>query len=162
MTLIVAIDPGKDHVGFAAFLNKELIVYEYVQSTSQYDLHECVGKVFAGVTSKKHKTADILCVENQQIYGKFAKGDPNDLLPLSFVAGAIKATIPHKMFMHPKPKEWKGSIKKEMFTRRIIQRIAEDFPTAFNDLNRYTNASKVVDVLDAIGLGYYAMGISLV
>jgi hypothetical protein len=161
MTTVVAIDPGKDHVGFSVFYKSELVYSTFIKSENQYELHKAVCNEWACQAVKLNvSVADVLVIENQQVYNR-SKGDPNDLIPLSFVAGSIYATIPHKKFLHPLPKTWKGSVPKKMFTNRILQYVSMNFHEEFLTLDSYT-AKELIDVVDAIGLGLWAIGVDLV
>jgi hypothetical protein len=155
----LAIDPGKDHVGMALFKGVDIINLGYVKATNQYELAGKVALEFALWLGKSNTVVDILVLENQQIYGNGrGKGDPNDLLPLSFVCGAISATIPHRQLLHPKAREWKGSVPKQIYTGRLLRYMSLHYEEHFKALSQY-NAKQLSDVVDAFGLGLWSLGL---
>jgi hypothetical protein len=58
------------------------------------------------------------CVEFPRFYGTAkSKGDPNDLLDLASVAGAVLGALSERLFLMPSapyPRTWKGSTPKSM------------------------------------------------
>lgn len=94
---------------------------------------------------------DDLVVENQRVYPGPRRADPNDLLPLAQVVGGVFARIPALYRHNPMPQEWKGSVKKEIFTQRTLNALT---PPERGVLSAAKVAKSLEhNVLDAIALG---------
>lgn len=96
-----------------------------------------------------------LCVEGQQVYrSEKSKGDPNNMVALATVAGLILGSL-HVACVDniasiamPLPREWKGTIKKEIHHERL----ARDFPHWVAAVQQDTPKSMQHHVWDAVGL----------
>jgi hypothetical protein len=75
---------------------------------------------------------------------------PNDIVQLATVAGLLAGVcITHDVeILTPLPREWKGTVPKEVHQKRIIKGLTED---EIKFLNQF-NAQQRKDILDAIGL----------
>ncbi len=94
-----------------------------------------------------------ICVEGQQFYGtERSKGDPNDLIRLAQVAGAVLGGLltgrPDATYSMPLPRQWKGSTPKAIHHTRL----ARDYPHWVGPVARDTPKSKQHHVWDAVGL----------
>ena len=150
---IVAIDPGKKILGVAVFVHGELV--------------ECsllvVANALSLLTAIKIRQADIYVIENQQIYGRLQqKGDPNDLLELAHISGMLRGFIVSVsraeqrdvQILRPKPREWKGTITKQVHHNRLEQQ----YPQAVAMMvEQKIPVSYRHNVWDAIGLGDWAL-----
>lgn len=153
MTYLLAVDPGKNALGWALFRNGILERCGYEVGGSPLEnarqLEANLGVSFY---------PDILIVEGQQVYG-YSKIDANDLLPLAECVGAVKAlmTGTHTEIVHPVPSEWKGNVAKKVFTNRIreiIKARPHDQAVVNRDLKAIPESLKH-NPMDAIGLGYW-------
>lgn len=85
-----------------------------------------------------------LCVEQMFNYPR-AQGSPNDLIPLTFLAGELYGLRDWDEFLYPKAREWKGSVPKKVHHARMLR----DNPWI---------KTKDTDELDAIGLWFWGSG----
>jgi hypothetical protein len=99
-----------------------------------------------------------LVIEWQQVYraGK-SKGDPNDLLGMGFVAGAVAGLLQPAAVLAYKPDEWcklpKSKKHSEAFTSARGARIMGKLELAERAL-----VPRYHDAVDAVGLGLHALG----
>lgn len=150
---IVAIDPGKKHLGLAIFGCGELL------SCSLVPVHNTL----ALITIIRSRPADIYVIENQQIYSRLqSKGDPNDILELAHISGMLRGVIlltalveqRNIQILRPRPREWKGTITKQVHHNRLEQK----YPQAVSMMvEQKIPVSKRHNVWDAIGLGDWAL-----
>lgn len=154
-TALIAIDPGTNTTGVAVFWDGLL--------TNVYRLNAIKGPCARlRALSVADQIPDLICptivLEWPQVYrGAASKGDPNDLLTLAFLCGAIAATNPDSPIAYYKPAEWAGQLPKTKSKpwdsprgKRIWDRLsAEERAVALPGNN---------DVIDAIGLGLHHLG----
>ncbi len=96
-----------------------------------------------------------ICVEGQQIYrSENSKGDPNDMINVAQVAGAMlgmllvdHAPLP-TVYKVPLPRTWKGSLPKKQHHSRL----ARDFPYWVAPVKAQTKSTMQHHVWDAVGL----------
>lgn len=87
---------------------------------------------------------DLIVIEMPQIYqGYKQEGDPNDLLRLSLLVGALIVSLDGEILL-PLPSQWKGQVPKEIHHRRIRARVP--------GLGRQSK-----DAMDAVGLALYGV-----
>jgi hypothetical protein len=98
---------------------------------------------------------DGVVVELPQVYpGSKSKGDPNDLIRLAFVAGRwVGAGVGVETV---KPRQWKGTIKKEVMLRRILSKLTDEELAMLKALK--LPKSKEKEVIDAVGIGLWKLG----
>lgn len=100
----------------------------------------------------------VLVVEWQQVYrASRAKGDPNDLLGMGFVSGAVAGLLQPAELVGYLPAEWcrlkKSTKHREAFTS----------PRGLRIMSRLSPAEKALvprfhDSVDAVGLGLHHLG----
>lgn len=147
---LVAYDPGKHHVGEAWFQDGELIACSLLRETDKGE----------GILEDLPTTidADEAMIEIPQVYQQRSwKGDPNDLIQIALVAGALAhAVAPFGFVSFVRPHAWKGNAKKEAIEGWIRARLspAESAVLAACDVP----ASLKHNVIDAVGIGMWALG----
>lgn len=98
---------------------------------------------------------DHMIIECPQIYmGHKMKGNPNDLIKLAFEAGRIASLA--NTYEIIKPRDWKGTIKKEVMLRRILSKL-KDTELAYLKSLRLP-PSKEKECIDALGIGLWRLG----
>lgn len=188
MNELIAVDPGLRHCGVALFLGGELKAAGLVENPNTgrgpsawrdmaFAVDGWAGSVWAGIhsdwkerfTLSDYPTVDrsSLALEVMQVYGGPRKEDPNDLLELNGVQGAISATVDDlDEIVAYLPRQWKGQVPKDVMCRRITKpgRLTEQ-ELENTGLVRADNAigakhpniptHLLHNVLDAIGIGLY-------
>jgi hypothetical protein len=147
---VFAVDPGLHGCGCALFLGAKLIWATYVKNSTK-DLGPRAWAAMAQEVRGKFAACDLVVVERQRVYpgprGK--KTDPNDLVDLSGVVGAIAyaAAAYAAEVVGVFPAEWKGQVPKEVMNARVLARLAE--------AEKEYLYSKDHNTLDAVGIGLY-------
>lgn len=147
MSYTLAFDPGKHVIGWASFVDDDLI---------RCGLHSPDHLA----TMAAPPEARIL-VEYQQIYtrGKSRTRNPADVLSVTIVAGrivqALRPTRSETVELIL-PHAWKGGVDGDVMTRRIVSMLT---PKECEIL-RATKVQKSLlhNVIDAIGLGLWSVG----
>ncbi len=100
----------------------------------------------------RERPAAVACVEFPRFYGTAkSEGDPNDLIDLAGVAGAVLGALSLRLRLLPTmpyPRAWKGSTPKGIHHKRL----ARDFPHWVEPVERDTPKSMQNHVWDACGL----------
>jgi hypothetical protein len=151
----LAVDPGIRGCGVAVFKADRLVHAAYVPNPVKhgYDLDAVLGMARAVVG--KTESVDTVVSERMQVYapGK-GKGDPNDLIPLAAVTGAIAALTGARLTTWVLPRVWKGTLPKgAAFEARLFERLTNDERSAI----QYCG-SMLHNVYDAIGIGLFQAG----
>lgn len=166
---LMAIDPGKNALGWAYFGAGGFLSAAGVARTGT---HNQPGGEDLGVVSvflmRQLRTswvglmpAKLLVIERMVIYpGPQQKGDPNDLIELSFISGGVllqPAIAEDAKVMCPTPREWKGQVPKEKMVKyRIKPALQEiEYQLATASLQDTPDALKH-NGWDAIGIGLWA------
>lgn len=101
----------------------------------------------------------LLVVERPQIYTRgTSKGDPNGLIELALLVGALLATIPHGLYRAPLPHEWKGNLPKDICHARALSKLDAAERDA---IEPQRSVRKRGDVHDAVALGLWAIACRL-
>lgn len=165
--ILIAIDPGLRGCGLAIFRNGILHQARYVKNSEAHDrgpvahmtMAECVAhEATKCIESAAQKTC--LVVEFPQVYSGPGKNiDQNDLLDVAGVASACMSTVANWMPVDDTncrwtlPHGWKGNIKKEIMTNRIL--------ASLTDAERgviVSAGSKDHNTVDAVGIGLWQLG----
>lgn len=94
---------------------------------------------------------DLLVVENPLIYKK-SKARPQDIMELKSIYGAFMGGIDAVHYSGPSPGSWKGTIDGDILNERSLQFASK---TEWMIVKRAGASSHV---LDAMGLGFWALG----
>lgn len=156
----VALDPGKHRAGVAVFRDS-VLWWAGLCGDGKSGPLSTVRATVAALTlgAQPSPFFSWAIVENQQVYRGLPGPNPNDLIPLAFVAGGVTASISSAAdcaFRFPLPREWKGSVPKKVWTARILSRLS----TAELDILKAVKcpASLRHNTVDAIGLGLWHLG----
>lgn len=153
MSYLVAIDPGVKKCAIAVFVERKLEDAYYVNANLDSRSGGALNMV-KQLEDTEFNDPEIV-IERPQIYtGAEAKGDPNDLLDLAFVAGYFRA---HRSYL---PAEWKGQVPKEIHHKRLSEYFAESGDVdGFDVWKRISKLKKDHDLRDAVGLGLFHLGL---
>ena len=159
MSCLLAVDPGIRGSGIAVFNHGTLVHASYVRSTRAHgdgpaEVLAMAQAIMTRCTNHFLAVTEIV-VEWPQVYraGKL-KGDPNDLLPLAAVAGALAAIKSGAISSRYRPNEWKGQLPKDVANARVLARLtAFEHPTIES-----TPKPHLHNVIDAIGIGLHHLG----
>ena len=149
MGRLVSIDPGVRFLGWAFFHNKRLMDCGLLKAKGLDDMLERCRQF-------ESYDVDHVVIEKPQVYiQRKMKGDANDLITIALVAGYVGAFFKHVNFV--KPRDWKGTVDKEVMCKRVVSRW-------MNEREREILArlqipkSYVNNTVDAIGVGLHWMG----
>lgn len=177
--MILAIDPGIRGCGVALFdPTGELAWARYVRNTVKQgdDPEALLGMAHAVCTALAARVTlasqiKTLIVEWPQVYRiGLQKGDPNDLLSLAGVDGALCAMFPHATLKRYKPAEWKNQIPPNVCAMRIVNALREPERRRFDRFDLFLAAllrARASDTeiggtdhntADAIGIGLKHLG----
>lgn len=155
----LSVDPGLRVSGYAIWLGNTLqsagLATDSKTLMGPMAWREMASALLLIVLNKR---IDNLFIEIPQVYtASRSKGDPNDLIQIAGVAGAITSAIysPMSTAYGVKPREWKGCVEKSVTENRVRKKLSNaelktiKFPTA---------KSLHHNVFDAIGIGLYHLG----
>jgi hypothetical protein len=149
VTDVLAVDPGGKYAGVALFRDGVLADVLLARHPSD-DPHAVVKEIVDWVYGDPHT----VITEGCQVYPG-SKTNPNDLIPLSFMAGLVQASFPKaSRRLRPLPRQWKGSVPKDIFAERIKSRLSPEEVLVLNTIKTKADRGHV---LDAIGLGLFAL-----
>lgn len=131
--MIISIDPGKFKVAYAIWdpQSYTLVSAGLVIVSAGHDLSRVAAwavvaywvDVELGISSGK--PVDMI-VEIPEIYRDAKKTDPNDLIDLAGVVGAIASKIcVGSVVWSPLPKEWKGQLPKHVTQSRVDAKLSD-------------------------------------
>lgn len=152
--ILLAIDPGAS-TGWAEFVYGEAGVYKGMP-----------GLVAAGANAADRvcrPKPDVLVIEKPRIYPmRNMKGDPNDIVTLAVTMGRLLERHHCSRVHQPHPQQWKGQITKDAHHAKIFSalRPAEQEIAAL--AGKGLSKKAVSDMMDAIGLGQWAIRAGLV
>ena len=165
--IVIAVDPGLRGSGLAIFKNGVLLHAQYVVNDN-YDrgpkahmcMAECVALVVTEILPFGDAKKNHIIVEFPQHYpGPGKPIDPNDLLDIAGVASACMTAIANWLPAEDDncrwtlPRAWKGNIKKEIMTNRILASLTDRERSLI-----VSSGAKDHNTVDAVGLGLWQLG----
>lgn len=155
---LVAIDPGLRGTGVAVFEDGLLVEAAYPRNPELILRGPAAWLAMARAVldSLTHPLPCDLVIEVPQVYvaGR-GKGDPDDLLELAGVDGAITALLGPTTTRSPKPREWKGQVPKEIHHARALRKLSPPETVVLEQTK--VPPSLRHNVLDAVALGLWAL-----
>lgn len=140
----LAIDPAKDHLGCAIFRKDGTL--ERAWYDDHVDWHTWPSKVTKFV------------IEKPQVYQKNI-ASANSLIDVAISIGklcSLALAFDAKVFLYL-PAEWKGSTPKPIHNERVLASLSD---TERQRVDLPKNKKKASDVMDAIGLGRFHLGLN--
>jgi len=162
--LVLAIDPGVRGCGAALFEHRMLVKASYVANVAFKGEARAVEAAEMAEQVKRHFPLSLhaAVIEWPQVYagairaGK-SKADPNDLLALTAVAGAIATKYIGTEIFTVRPAEWKGQVPKSIVANRVwdcLEGVEVDvLKVASRDAGRLAH-----NIVDAVGIGLCYIG----
>jgi len=157
--VIVTIDPGVRFTGVAVWdhhQNRYYLRRAHLVKNTEKNLAQSVVDVSCAAFIGGYEYAAVV-IELPQVYGvDKSKGDPNDLIAVAAVAGAIMeryaslAPVKEKLFILPA--EWKGQVKKIVTKNRCL---ADLKPREMDNVMLVQSAKQNENIFDAIGIGLW-------
>ena len=157
----LAVDPGLRCTGWALFEDGRLVACGAVKSDPRQPAAEVAGLVAKRLLAYGAE-ATAAVVELPQVYrSSRSKGDPNDLVAVATIAGAVAAQADRAVYVSPH--QWKGSVPKAaQLSRYIVHRRNEK---ALDDAGCAAYRSGLApwaaslrhNIADAVGIGLYAL-----
>jgi hypothetical protein len=153
---IVAIDPGLRVLGVAVFVDGSLTDVSLVRGLKS-GRGPGAWRALAKAVEPILRTADLLVIERPQIYqGRKQIGDPDDLMELMGVVGAIVGLSSTIDVVTYRPKEWKSNVPKDVHQARLYAALS---PEDQRLVDAIKPESLKHNALDAVGIGcYYLRG----
>lgn len=155
---LVAVDPGKRSCGVAVFEQRRLTQAWLARIPRGGGADLDAVALLARQVLRTLCTTSVteILLEWPQIYqGGKQKGDPNDLLFLAGLDGAIVSALPYAHATAVRPRDWKGTTDPDIVCARIKQIVQEAGESA---IIQWPCASLEHNVLDAIGIGLWHLG----
>jgi hypothetical protein len=149
---LLTIDPGFRYFAYSIFSEKE-IAYADISKTKSEDWEAWTGQPpsfveISEIVSRFEWVNKLAIVEFPQIHRDTP--NPNDIVKLASACGAYTSLLQSFGFsvVWVKPADWKGTVPKEIMTKRIFAKIRE---------SEYPRIKSIKDhnVIDAIGIGLW-------
>lgn len=150
MRTLLAIDPGLHSCGISLWNNGSLVNAALVPNLDStwtgmaLGIKEYIASFLTYVSNG--------VIEIPQVY-RHGKGDPEDLIQLAGVCGAIKGVLGGS-WTDVKPREWKGQVPKEV----MVQRIQKKLSTIEIGAVVLPQKSLAHNVWDSVGIGLWSLG----
>lgn len=149
---LLAFDPGKLSAGWSAFEEKRLARCGLLRAPTQRGLFEAIRE-----WDLRTRTNGVdVWIERPQVYREAHwKGDPNDLIDVAIVVGALASQATGNVVL-VRPHDWKGNVPKTIHNARIKRALD---PAERDTLKACgAPAGLLHNVVDAVGLGLHALG----
>lgn len=151
---VLSCDPGLRGSGVGVFEDGKLVRAAYVKSPERIERGPPAWRAMAHAVSGWVGTdsIDTLVLEVPQVYrAGQQKGDPDDILQLAGVDGAVVGMIWSSSVKWYLPREWKGQVEKSIMVRRIEKLLTPEEVSVIEACP----ASLRHNIIDGIGLGLF-------
>ena len=153
----VAVDPGIRGSGVALFRGNVLVWAGYVANPQAGNDAFAASRMALAITDEVHRHnvgVHVVCFEMPVVRdARHSKGDPNDLLPLAAINGALCGLWCSVRLVQYKPEEWKGQLSKEAMNARTLSRLGASELECIQGYGALTH-----NVHDAVGIGLHFLG----
>lgn len=160
---ILAVDPGMTATGWSIYRDGRLQACGILRADSPNPV-ENMKKICYGLKTawEEHMSGtrppEYMVVEKMQVYRQgLAKGDPNDLIDLSILGGALWTSIQPKAVSFPVPRQWKGQVPKDVLIQRVIKELSKQEETILRSDVDHVPSGLRHNVYDAVCLGKWAL-----
>jgi len=155
-TVLISVDPGINGCGVAYFIGDKLVKAMYVKNPAKKDIlpgYRAFSMAQAVIGTKAEPWNDQLVLEYPQIYRGPRANNPNNLLTLALVDGALMGLFGNHAILYL-PHAWKGSVDPDVCVARVQARLS----AAEMGQVELPAASLAHNVWDAIGIGLFHLG----
>ncbi len=165
--MLLCIDPSLTSSGFAWFSGDRLVHVGYVPTSTRQAMAERICALAQRLRQDAYLPTRIV-FEWPQIYRNQRGSDPNKLLYLSAICGAVMSRYPLAQVQLVNPREWTAQIKKHKRNQNDREKLLASERAAMEALglkpcekhpdhpNKCTGNDN--DVMDAVGLGLWRLG----
>jgi len=160
---LLCMDAGLRGCGVAQFQSGRLARAEYIPNTARTErgagAHSEMAVEVLKWVAHFYAGGGFWVVEFPRIYPVEKQvGDQNDLLEVAGVASAVTSAIrtkwPTTKLKSVLPRDWKGTVKKEVMTERILSKLAESETAVIV----CREPSLRHNVIDGVGIGLAQLG----
>jgi hypothetical protein len=163
--MLLAIDPGKWKAGAALFDDDNQLVAAKLLSSRSKNPAQAAKEIGDAAAWFCTGEVDIIACEMPNIRKRSRqKGDPNDLLYLTLINGAVFTAVEAESRELVPVNDWKGSVEKEIMHRRILGEWPEGFEPLVSLSPKVTPQERKLlgdkpdhNVLDAVGIGLWKL-----
>ena len=156
--LVVAVDPGLRACGVSVWVGKTLTRAALVKNpeTTLRDMTawRTMGKAVVAWLGPVGPLRVLVCEKPQVYAGRRAGGDPDDLMQLVGVDGALSVLLDAGAYVTYLPRTWKGTVPKDIHVKRIEAKLTPQEVAAIEKCA----PSLRHNILDSIGIGLYHLG----
>lgn len=140
--IVMGVDPGAQHAGWCVMDKNKIITLGVATGDS-------AGRLLTAIGLWRGKI-DVLVVERMQAYPQ-SPVPVGDLLDVQFTGGFIAGAIAPKVLLTPRPREWKGTIPKDIHHRRITASLSYEATDMLAEIQKSIRHN----ALDAVGLAQW-------
>lgn len=163
---LVALDPGLRVSGVSVFMDGKLVRAFLVRNPYKKEREADAWKGMAEAVQERLENDDLDLVyanglvnyfisERPQVYRTAqSKADPDDLIQLAGVVGAVAVAVNARETTSFRPREWKGTMNPEAMLRLIEKKLDEDERGCIEECA----ASLRHNIIDSVGCGLYVLG----
>lgn len=158
--MLLAIDPGLRGCGCAVFTegSKALLWGAgYVRNPLEAGDGPGAWLNMASAVFAWSEDINSVVIELPRVYqGAQQKGDPEDLIQLAALTGAISERLASAggHIATVRPSEWKGQVPKDIMNMRILSKLSVEELAVI----KHVGKTKDHNVIDAIGIGMFHLG----
>lgn len=149
---VLAIDPALTCSGWAFFENERLNAAGVVATSSRWPMADRITALARELYARGYGGANSIVSEWPEVYEQ-GDADPNKLLYMPAVVGAVLAKIGYGNVVLVAPKLWKGQVPKPIHNARMLKRL-DGAELAVLERAQIP-ASQLNNAIDAIGLGLW-------
>lgn len=174
--MILAIDPGLRHCGCALFDRAELLAAVLVKNPDKKGRGPATAMQMAQAVmgwvmdAARVSAIETLVLEYPRVYPGLRDNDPNDLIELACVDGALAGWLVIGKVVHYYPSDWKGQTPANPTARQIVKRLTSAEMLKVENLEPFLSALEKAEkrqkdvahsahnTLDAVGIGLKYLG----
>jgi hypothetical protein len=161
--MILAVDPGLRFTGWAYSREGKLAGCGLAQggSGSLWDRSRRIVDAIDFWTSPRSKELTVIGEKPKVYRQRLAKGDPNDLIDLAFLLGAIVQGLAPVKADLALPRDWKGTIPKKrdlhkyLVHQRILKRMDPTETLIYRKAIQAHRMSESHNICDAVGILFW-------